>query len=256
MRVNLSKTALGLTAGLLVLSIGGFTAAAAAVNADRDQVALTGQVLAGDPSAAVGLTVESRTTLDHYLFWDTRHTFGEEETDETDFDFASFRRREQSNANTGVDLYTELAMGFSFSSSGRQGIDDQPAPGLIGAYNALYLETPNGETRSMVITLSDYYAYYPITGTIRLPSCTLRLSWEDAHQTVQPDKTRPNTSPGGCRNTSKFPCWKDSRWRFRSEKVPAAIRLAPAAAPLGRIPTPQARKASLPPMPAILRSTR
>lgn len=88
MRVNLSKTALGLTAGLLVLSIGGFTAAAAAVNADRDQVALTGQVLAGDPSAAVGLTVESRTTLDHYLFWDTRHTFGEEETDETDFDFS------------------------------------------------------------------------------------------------------------------------------------------------------------------------
>lgn len=138
----------------------------------------------------MGLTVESRTTLDHYLFWDTRHTFGEEETDETDFDFASFRRREQSNANTGVDLYTELAMGFSFSSSGRQGIDDQPAPGLIGAYNALYLETPNGETRSMVITLSDYYAYYPITGTIRLPSCTLRLSWEDAHQTVQPDKNQ------------------------------------------------------------------
>lgn len=190
MRVNLSKLALGLTAGLLVLSAGGMAAVAAAVNGARDQVVLTERVLAGDVSAAEGLTAELRTTLDHYLFWNTRHTFGQTGTTQTDYDFTSFQRQEPYRETAaGVELSTTLAMGFSFASSGAE-VDGSGSemPGLLGAYNRLYLETPNGEERSQVITLSDYYDYYPITGSIRLPGCTLRIEWEDAHQTEQPDR--------------------------------------------------------------------
>lgn len=183
-----SKLALVVSVLLLVLSLAGITIAAVTINASRDQVELTATTIAGDPAVLDGLDLRLRTTLGHYLFWDTAYIPAADIDPETTFDFSTIRRGETSERHySGVDLSSGLSYGFCMSGSGYRADDfENGERGLIKAYNELYRETPVGEERTKIIDLSDYYDYYPITGSIYLPEYHLSMEWEDAHLTYTP----------------------------------------------------------------------
>ena len=56
---------------LLILSTVGICYFYTTVNAQKNKVTLTETVLAGDPSAAEGVTVDVKTHYDNHLFWNT-----------------------------------------------------------------------------------------------------------------------------------------------------------------------------------------
>ncbi len=185
-----SKLALVIVILLLLLSLSGITAAAITVNAARDRVEVTATTIAGDPAVLDGLSLRLCNTYNHYLFWDTAYTPLDDTAPLTTFDISSIRRGEPAQPiYDGVQLHNGLSFGYSMSGSGYQEEDfSGEERGLIAAYNQLYRETPDGEERSMVIDLSDYYDYYPVTGSIRLPNYSRWIDWEDAHLTYTPTK--------------------------------------------------------------------
>ena len=66
------RKSLILTLILLVLAIGGFGAAHAAVNAQKDAVVITETTAAGDPAAAEGVRVQLRTKCAAVALWRLR----------------------------------------------------------------------------------------------------------------------------------------------------------------------------------------
>ncbi|MBQ8396890.1 MAG: hypothetical protein IJX53_01670 [Clostridia bacterium] len=215
-----SKLALAVAILLLVLSLAGITAAAVTINAARDQVELTAATIAGDPAVLDGLDLRLRTTLGHYLFWDTAYTPASARDPETTFDFSTIRRGETSTRSyDGIELSSALSYGFSMSGSGYDEDDfANGKSGLIKAYNELYRETPLGEERTKIINLSDYYDYYPITGSIYLPEYHLSMEWEDAHLTAAPSKASTQYAAWRLNQYFKIPMLPDQMLKISLEK--------------------------------------
>lgn len=84
MRFRLSAL---LLAAALVLSCAGLAWASALVGGQADDVVLTELLLAGDSTAAQGVTVDLTTMMDGQLRWQTRYTAGPAPTAYTDFTY-------------------------------------------------------------------------------------------------------------------------------------------------------------------------
>ena len=152
---------------LLLLCGGGFLAGTAgAVGSRQDRIAVTETTLAGDPAAAEGLSVEVSLEMESQLFWTTVFAAGADPVPETEFQFYQERQTTPLYGRTDtVELYVEQGGGYVVSGQmdlaeweaedRSDGLLLKPAMDVAG-------RTPAGESRTEVVQLNDYYAYYPL----------------------------------------------------------------------------------------------
>ena len=153
---------------LAVFILGSFTFALASLLPQRDNVQFSETVLYGDPKAAEGLTLNYKNHCDYHLFWDTTWTIGTPpETAVTSYQFSLKEMREEYTPPLGVNLETSSFITYY--------IQDVPY-GLQNAFDALAADTPAGEDNFRNIKISDYYEYYPISGTIQLKDHLITLN--------------------------------------------------------------------------------
>lgn len=163
----------------LLLTGGGAAGAFAAVGNTCDEVILTPTVIAGDESAARGLTVELHSRLNNQLYWDTAHLVGSEP--DTRFSFYPDRRQyPDTRRYFGVSIMTY----DNVSTSGSDLTD--PDTELFG-YDSIYADvasrTDAGTEHSETVDLRDYMDYYPLSVSIDLPGST--YVWKNAGVDVE-----------------------------------------------------------------------
>ena len=167
---------------LLLAAAGLLTAGAGYLTSTEDDIELTHHLVAGDPSAAAGITLtlpvgdqRSQTC------WETTVDLGTVElAPKTEFTFYPKGKTWENDLQPRVDIYTG-SINFSMSSTG--GIDFSEYDGALTEdpgrlYDATMMVLPaadvaerteNGETRTETVRLADYYDYYPMTVELYLP---------------------------------------------------------------------------------------
>ena len=162
----------------VVIALSGILGTSLAVGASQDQVTHEVQVLHGDPAAAQGLEISLRYGFDHnYLQWYTDCNYGREMTSQTDFNCHVFAP----NFSQSTPDYWGVHMEVVGNYMGMDNLEDifrmeiengntGAFPGILGAYQKLYNETPEGELTNTYIRIADHCDYYPLTGTIDLPT--------------------------------------------------------------------------------------
>ena len=155
--------------GLLAVFIfGSFGFTFASLLPQRDNVQFSETILFGDPKAAEGLTLNYKNHYGYHLFWDTTWTIGTPpESAVTDYRFSAEEVREEHTMPLGVTLETSSFITYY--------IQDVPY-GLQNAFDDLAADTPAGEDNFRNIKISDYYEYYPISGTIQLENNQIVLN--------------------------------------------------------------------------------
>lgn len=132
------------------------------VNKGKEQIIITEEVLAGNPSAAAGVTLRTASHWDNHLFWDTEYTIGSGEEAKSDFTFSSeavkWSRRERKDAY----VYTMAGAGFG-SAMTYTGMalhpEEFPFPEII---RAAAERTAPGETHTETVRIGDYAANYSL----------------------------------------------------------------------------------------------
>lgn len=160
------RKALGLMAVLLVLGIAAFGWCAKTVYEPHDQVQFTQTVLAGDPSAAKGLSVQTHATLGNQLFWDCATLLQGDAPSitQTEYRFFNTKQAEETEQSyAGIELFSGLD-----SSSDFLDIPESQYTGLDRAYRELYNSAVPGQESQKTITVANYYDYYPLAGYISL----------------------------------------------------------------------------------------
>lgn len=161
---------------LFAFSMGGVAAVFQSVNAVRDQVVITEEVLFGDKADVEGLTIRADAALDNgHLNWNTTHTIGTHSSTVTEYFFSpEAPERSADYAPQGVRL----------NNHSEYMVDDwQDAEsagelsGLALAYWELMQVAPDGEEISRTIRLGDYCDYYSLGITVELPNYYLDDSW-------------------------------------------------------------------------------
>lgn len=136
------------------------------VYAPHDQVQYTQTVLAGDPAAADGLTVQTNSEYKSRLFWHTTARM-QQGTPHTQTDYRFYQTKQTQSRDVfyrGVDIISE----FNSYDENFMNIPEEQRTALDLAYQELYERAVPGQEASKTITLSDYYEYYPIAGYIDL----------------------------------------------------------------------------------------
>lgn len=143
-----------LLAALVMAAAAGLVRAARGVNAARDQVAFSVEHRYGDPAAARGLTVSTRSTYGNQLFWETACPLADPGQARTEFSFFS-QPQSATDAGAVLNLWVEL-----------NGDLEQRTRGVRQAL----LETMEpGEERKVELRLGDFYDCYPMEVELQLP---------------------------------------------------------------------------------------
>jgi len=160
----MKKTAL-ILAVLLVLAVGSLPWIHGTINEQKESVTITEEVLAGNASAASGLTVEALTYMDNHLFWETTFRPGSEAAAETEFTF-EWKRRQKSYGSTAEP---ELQVGVPSTDfvlghiSGRERLLEVLDEKMIkDPVLDVLSRAPVGEDYTEVVKLKEYYDVYPL----------------------------------------------------------------------------------------------
>lgn len=166
---------------LLLAAAGLLTAGAGYLTSTEDDIELTHHLVAGDPSAAAGITLtlpvgdqRSQTC------WETTVALGTEMlSPETAFTFYPGGKDWEGSIQPGAEIYTG-SFSYGISASGSIDFADYLGEGEDPSYrhDATLMVLPavdvaerteNGETRTETVRLADYYDYYPMTVELYLP---------------------------------------------------------------------------------------
>ena len=161
------RKSLILTLILLVLAIGGFGAAHAAVNAQKDAVVITETTAAGDPAAAEGVRVQLRTKCADHLLWETHYAAGAPDGTYTDFTFSYRTLQDSEESYAGLDLYT--VWNYSYGGPLGETADEREKPQLK-LFRDVASRLGDASQRTETLALRDYYEYYPLDGYLDLPA--------------------------------------------------------------------------------------
>lgn len=150
---------------LVLVSVSVFCAVGISVNAEREQVKITENVLYGEKSAADGLKITTKNHLNYQLFWKTNYIIGEQPHIATEFSFYPTKEYgiEQKTHYEGVMLDGGIGYGFN---------EERPMSEQVGiekAYKALFDSAEKGEEKTKTVYLKDYYDYYPLGIGFDLP---------------------------------------------------------------------------------------
>lgn len=161
------RKALGLIAALLVLGAAAVGWCAKTIYAAHDQVQFKQTVLAGDPAAADGLTVQAHATYQNQIFWDSEITVqGDAPQTQTDYRFTQTKQKEAAEQTyQGVEIYS------MFEQSPMTGEEEsqEQLTGIDRLFQELYDSLEPGEQVEKTVPVSEYYDYYPLTGMVDVP---------------------------------------------------------------------------------------
>ncbi len=167
---------------LLIAAVAGAGWAAADVNEAKDQIEIEEVILVGDREAAAGLTIFTRNTYDHHLFWDTVYAMEKDSAKaETEFRFSAMRENEVwFSEDEGVRLESYYVFGFDPGSD-----EEGPDYGLGKAYQELYDTLEPGEEAKKIINVKDYLEYYPLHVELDAPGAGFYyMDDEEAYQVL------------------------------------------------------------------------
>ena len=149
---------------LSVLSVCGFIQIGNIVTEEKSNVTITENVLYGDKSYAQGASVFTRAQYDYHLFWDTTYKVGENPVCNTNYSFYAIEQHnERARSYNGVMLDLDIKYGVNTATPVEE------LTGISKAYRELYDATEPGSESKRMISLQDYYTYYPIRVAIDLP---------------------------------------------------------------------------------------
>jgi len=153
---------------LLALSLGTSFFAREALAA-ADQVQFRQEVRYGDVSAAEGLVIDERLTLDDHLFWDLRFVYGEGGfSAETGYSFNESRKREPHFGSPDTSFVMYDYIDDAVTSDGTTKVSLDPRGGITRAFSDLMAETPSGTRGEKTVRLADYYQYYPLSAYVQI----------------------------------------------------------------------------------------
>lgn len=162
----------------VLLAVSAVLASALALGSTQEQVVYQEAVISGDSAAADGLRLSllSYGSREHPR-WATDYFFGSPDTSQTDFRFRtvipvqSYPDSEYRGVvlNSIGDYFGMDHLSDIFRLETQSG-SDKVFSGLLGAYQQLYNETPEGELTNTYLRIRDYCQYYPLAGTMELAS--------------------------------------------------------------------------------------
>ena len=151
---------------LLVL-LGGVIAAVTNLHNDRDDIVVTAYDRAGDRSAAQGFTAQQSVRRGSHLLWDLTMDLGTPEDSTAEFTFSKEDMGLTEADPDSLMIYmTTAAYGSGANSELVPAGDDDPWGRMI---QDVYNRTPEGESRTEQVLLSDYFDYYPLTIHMSMP---------------------------------------------------------------------------------------
>lgn len=162
------RKAMGILLFLLILCVGGISYCITIVYAPHDQVQVTQTVLAGDPSATEGLSIQTHTNYGQHLFWDTTVMPQGSATPETktDYHFSNFMQQEEYQYTPrGIEIYSDVGSSGSYNLGV---MNKAELTGLDIVYQELYDKAVPGQEEKKTVYVADYYTYYPLSGYVDL----------------------------------------------------------------------------------------
>ena len=159
---------------LVVLGVAALCIFPGYVTKEADRITFTEQVIFGDPAVIEGVTVDTHYEYDRRVFWDTTYVAGATPETKTEYSYqklgsAAYSGRSSSwYEERGMECLrfsSGLSGGWGVSSTGGMTVDGNAnieRRELTAAFEALAEETKPGEEKSKIITLRDYFAYWPI----------------------------------------------------------------------------------------------
>lgn len=167
------RKALALLLALVLLCLVVIIGAHAGINTERDQVAITENVVYGDKLAACGLNIVRNAQWDYRLHWSTDYNISAENAYSTEFEFTQSEERGEYKGT-----YTPSGVNFSNYVNGGIGssheLTREDISGIFGGFEDLCLDVidraPAGERYTETVKISDYYDYYPMDIFLDLPN--------------------------------------------------------------------------------------
>ena len=151
-----------LTLILVLLSAGAITVIATAVNADKDTVTHTEEVIYGNSSVAKGVRVTSQSHLHNNLIWNSVYTVGGDT--ETEFSFHNIKKYSDGKPHfSAMIIHSGINFGFDINKPAEK------QTGLAKLYKELYDSLDYEEEGSLTVRLADCYEFYPIDVNVNLP---------------------------------------------------------------------------------------
>lgn len=130
--------------GLAVFSL---PAALITVNAGKEKILISEEVLSGNPAEAAGITLKMPSHWDRRLLWDTEYTVGSGKEAESHFSFSS-KPVSWGAPETIADAGLRLDMNVSF--------------GTTAMINGTAEQTEKGEKYTEIVRIGDYSPNYPL----------------------------------------------------------------------------------------------
>lgn len=158
------KKSLCLMFVLVLAALISFPIAFMQVDSQKESVTITEEVLAGEPTAAEGVTLQFLTHWNAHALWDTKYVIGSRKA-ETTFDFAEDEVNWVQEASKYLDINIPVNFGTAtvvgVGSGAENGVDleEMWIPELL---KDVAERTKPGETHEEVVKLADYYKYYPL----------------------------------------------------------------------------------------------
>lgn len=143
---------------LLLLSAVIISVLSAYVTGQEEAVTIEEHTIYGDKSAADGLVFATSVEIEDQLFWDVNYSIGDNKISKLDYQYydspqQSPSREDESRVSLQMDEI-EIGMGAGGSNLSLE---------YSSAYvRAVASRTPDGEYHEEIITISDYYKYFPI----------------------------------------------------------------------------------------------
>lgn len=154
---------------LVPLSFGVITAITVDINKNKDTVTYTEKTLYGDASFANGAVIQTSSTYQNHLVWDSVYTIGEKS--ETDFNFY-FNHHYKNSKIDVTTFFLDNSVGISLNLN----VTAAEQSGLSKLVREIYDSLKYGEEKSTTVKLSDYYEYYPLEINLHLQSLNLNIS--------------------------------------------------------------------------------
>lgn len=203
---------------LALLSAGALTGSTLALQSKADQVSVTAQTLAGDPSAAEGLTVNLPLVLEDCLFWDISFPADHPEQAVTQFRY---------DPEGEPPVYTSGSASVKFPVGTGTVYDSDPLgednhPYWVAMLEKLATGMRPDSQRHCTALLTDYMEFWPLEAY--LPDCTLTskvlnqlMSDYFAIPIPQDYESEFELTVDSQGKLTRVTCYGDSRYRFQGD---------------------------------------
>lgn len=134
------------------------------VNAGKEKIMVTEEVIEGNPEAAEGIKLNMATHWKGHLLWETEYAIGSgDAVSEFEFDSVGVYWKEKLREDIATDYATDIgSVGASKASANAPTYDLGNIEWLPTLVMAVADRTGPGTTHTEELCLEDYYEYYPL----------------------------------------------------------------------------------------------